>query len=120
VFNDFVAGTQRRLQINATAKKTEIQSGYLASINIDVPQMKVTQMKPGASGPGEVSASFTARGVTDPTERRRIVKEVCDEALGHGPQRPAAYDGIEAHAQRFSRMPADVAMLKQYIAARVT
>jgi len=46
--------------------------------------------------------------------------QIIVEALGHGPQRPAAYDGIEAHAQRFSRMPADVAMLKQYIAARVT
>jgi threonine synthase len=42
------------------------------------------------------------------------------EALGHGPARAAAYEGIEEAAQRFTRMPADVGMLKQYIAARVT
>jgi threonine synthase len=41
------------------------------------------------------------------------------EALGHGPTRPAAYDGIDEAVQRFTRMPADVGMLKQFIAARV-
>jgi threonine synthase len=45
--------------------------------------------------------------------------QIIVEALGHGPKRPAAYDGIEEAAQRFTRMPADVGMLKQYIAARV-
>jgi threonine synthase len=46
--------------------------------------------------------------------------QIIVEALGHGPKRAAAYDGIEEAAQRFTRMPADVGMLKQYIAARVT
>ena len=46
--------------------------------------------------------------------------QIIVEALGHGPRRPEAYDGIEEAAQRFTRMPADVGMLKQYIAARVT
>jgi threonine synthase len=40
------------------------------------------------------------------------------EALGRDPQRPAAYVGIEHLAQRYTRMPADVPMLKRYIAAR--
>jgi threonine synthase len=40
------------------------------------------------------------------------------EALGREPQRPAAYEGIERHAQRFARMPADVTLLKRYIAER--
>jgi threonine synthase len=40
------------------------------------------------------------------------------EALGRDPQRPPAYEGIESRAQRFARMPADVAMLKRYIAER--
>ena len=70
--NDFVAGTQRQLLINAVARKTQIQSGYYASLLIDVPQMKITAMKPGVSGPGEVSASFTARGVLDPSSNYSV------------------------------------------------
>ena len=65
--NDFVTGTQRRLLVYSEARKTAIQSGYYASLTIDVPQLKITQMKPGVSGPGEVSASFTGRGVLDPS-----------------------------------------------------
>jgi threonine synthase len=44
--------------------------------------------------------------------------ETIREALGRDPARPTAYEGIEARAQRFARMPADVAMLKRYIAER--
>ena len=40
------------------------------------------------------------------------------EALGREPGRPDAYAGIEAHVQRYARMPADVALLKRYIAER--
>lgn len=67
VLNDFVVGTQKRLIVNAQARKSEIQSGYYATLTVDVPQMKITAFKPGASGPGEVSVSFTARGVLDPS-----------------------------------------------------
>lgn len=70
--NDFVTGTQRRLIVHAQARKAEIQSGYYASLTVDVPQMKITQFKPGASGPGEVSVSFTARGVLDPSSSYSI------------------------------------------------
>ncbi|MNN32548.1 Threonine synthase [compost metagenome] len=38
------------------------------------------------------------------------------EALGHEPERPAAFDGIEALPQRFEVMPADAAQVKAYIA----
>ena len=38
------------------------------------------------------------------------------EAIGQEPERPAAYEGIELHGQRFTRMPADVGELKRYIA----
>jgi threonine synthase len=44
-------------------------------------------------------------------------EETIREALGRDPERPAAYRGIEHLAQRYSRMPADVPMLKRYIAA---
>lgn len=40
------------------------------------------------------------------------------EALGTQPPRPSGFDGIESKAQRYAVMPADVAMLKQYIAGR--
>ncbi|MCX7228691.1 MAG: threonine synthase [Burkholderiales bacterium] len=44
--------------------------------------------------------------------------ETIREALGRDPGRPTAYEGIESLAQRYTRMPADVAMLKRYIAER--
>ncbi|MGE0310459.1 MAG: threonine synthase [Lautropia sp.] len=40
------------------------------------------------------------------------------EAIGRDPTPPPAYAGIEQRVQRFTRMPADVAMLKRFIAAR--
>ncbi|HYF60384.1 MAG TPA: threonine synthase [Burkholderiaceae bacterium] len=44
--------------------------------------------------------------------------ETIREALGRDPARPAAYVGIESRAQRYVRMPADVALLKRFIAER--
>ena len=44
--------------------------------------------------------------------------ETIREALGSEPPRPAAYDGIETRAQRFTLMPRDVRQLKQFIARR--
>ena len=44
--------------------------------------------------------------------------ETIREAIGREPERPAAYAGIEQRVQRFARMPADVSMLKQFVAAR--
>lgn len=40
------------------------------------------------------------------------------EALGADAPRPAGFDGLESKVQRFALMPADVPMLKHYIAAR--
>ena len=40
------------------------------------------------------------------------------EALGVDPPRPAGFEGIESRAQRYAVMPAEVAMLKQFIASR--
>ncbi|MCM3564259.1 threonine synthase [Hydrogenophaga intermedia] len=42
--------------------------------------------------------------------------ETIVEALGHEPERPAAYAGIEALPKRVQVMPADVARIKAYIA----
>jgi len=42
--------------------------------------------------------------------------ETIVEALGHEPERPAAYAGIEALPKRVKVMPADVAAIKAYIA----
>ena len=67
LFNDFIAGTQRQLLITARNTRTAIQSGYYPTIVIDVPQCKLTAVKPATQGPGEVSIPFTARGVVDPS-----------------------------------------------------
>lgn len=67
VLNDFVTGTKRRLI--ATMKGTnltEIQSGYSNLLEIDIPQLKVTEFKPGISGVGEVEVSFSGRALIDP------------------------------------------------------
>jgi threonine synthase len=42
--------------------------------------------------------------------------ETIVEALGHEPECPAAYAGIEALPKRVQVMPADVARIKAYIA----
>jgi threonine synthase len=43
--------------------------------------------------------------------------ETIREAIGRDPQRPPAYAGIEERVQRYVRMPADLGLLKRYIAA---
>jgi threonine synthase len=40
------------------------------------------------------------------------------EALGRGPERPAAYEHLERLPQRCDVLPADVGAVKAYIAAR--
>jgi hypothetical protein len=67
LYNDFVAGTQRRLLVTARNTRVAIQSGYYPTLVLDVPQMKITQMKPSVDGPGEVSVPFQARGIRDTT-----------------------------------------------------
>ena len=72
ILNDFAAGTQRRLLLTLTSTVAAVASGYFNQLTIDVPQLKITQFKPGASGPGEVSVSFTGRGVIDPSSAYAI------------------------------------------------
>lgn len=67
ILNNFTSGTQQRLLLTLTSTVAAVQSGYFNQLTIDVPQLKITQFKPGASGPGEVSVSFTGRGVIDPS-----------------------------------------------------
>ncbi|MGN6231702.1 MAG: threonine synthase [Trinickia sp.] len=43
--------------------------------------------------------------------------ETIREALGRDPQRPAAFEGLEALPQRFDVLPADAARVKAFIAA---
>jgi len=67
ILNNFGADTLARLLLTVVNTKLAIQSGYFNSVTIDVPQLKITAFKPGASGPGEVSVSFTGRGIVDPS-----------------------------------------------------
>jgi len=45
--------------------------------------------------------------------------ETIQEALGQAPPRPARFEGIEALPRRVTVLPADVAVIKQYIAENV-
>jgi hypothetical protein len=67
MLNNFVGNVQQQLLITAMNTVAAIQSGYYDTLLIDIPQLKITQFKPGASGPGEVSVKFSGRGVVDPT-----------------------------------------------------
>lgn len=67
LLNDFVSSTKRRLTVALVNSRISCQSGYFHTLELDVPNMKITQFKPGATGPGEVSVSFTGRGMLDPT-----------------------------------------------------
>lgn len=67
LLNAFAADTQQQLLLTLVNTRTAVQSGFFNSLKIDIPQLKVTAFKPGASGPGEVSVSFTGRGILDPT-----------------------------------------------------
>ncbi len=69
ILNNYAAGQQSRLFITIVNTRAEVQSGYFHTLTIDIPQLKFTQFKPGASGPGEVAVSFTGRGVVDPSSR---------------------------------------------------
>lgn len=70
--NNFVTDTQARLLITCVNTRAAVQSGYFNTFTIDIPQAKITAFKPGASGPGEVSVSLTARGVADPNSSYAI------------------------------------------------
>lgn len=72
MLNNFDAGTQARLLVTCINTLAAIQSGYYNTLIIDVPQMKISEFKPGTSGPGEVAVPFTARGVLDPSSNYAI------------------------------------------------
>lgn len=67
MLNNFAAETAARLLLTAINTQAAIQSGYYDTFTIDIPQLKITEFKPSATGPGEVAVSFTGRGVLDPT-----------------------------------------------------
>jgi len=73
-FNAFINATQQRLLVTATqaTNATQIQSGYNNTLVVDVPQLKITQMKLAANGPGEVAVSFQARGLLDASSNYSI------------------------------------------------
>jgi hypothetical protein len=64
--NNFAANSYGRLVLVAANTGTQVQSGYFNQLTIDIPQCRITAFKPGASGPGEVSAKVTMRGIVDP------------------------------------------------------
>ena len=83
---------------------------------------------------GRIVDPHTADGIKVALERRDAdVPVICietaqpakfaatiREALGREPERPAAYARLEERAQRFDVLPADVAAVRDYIAARAS
>lgn len=67
LLNDTAAGTQRRLVITLINTLSAIQSGYYDTLQIDLPQVLLTEFKPSVSGPGEQAVSFTGRATLDAT-----------------------------------------------------
>lgn len=67
MLNNFASATRAQLTIALTNSRISIQSGYYHTLILDVPQLKISAFKPGASGPGEVSVKFTGKGILDPT-----------------------------------------------------
>lgn len=60
-YQQFLSQSERQLSVTFTGV-TEIQSGYPESVTIDVPKMRYTDFPPQATGPGEISVGFTAKG----------------------------------------------------------
>lgn len=70
--NNFVGQVQGQLLVTCMNTLAAIQSGYYDTLQVDVPQLKITTFKPGASGPGEVAVKFSGRGVLDPSSNYTI------------------------------------------------
>jgi len=66
MLNNFVTATQQRLIVSLINSRNMVQSGYFASLTLDVPQVKITSFKLAVSGPGEVAIKFQGMGVIDP------------------------------------------------------
>lgn len=60
-YQEFLNQTERQLLLHFEGA-TEVQSGYPETLTIDVPKMRYDDFKPTASGPGEMTVGFTARG----------------------------------------------------------
>lgn len=60
-YQQFISQSERQLLIHFEGI-TAVQSGYNESLTIDIPKMRYDDFKPSASGPGEVTVGFTARG----------------------------------------------------------
>ena len=60
-FQEFITQSERELDITMTGV-TEIQSGYTETLRLQLPKMRYEDYGPTAGAPGEIEASFTARG----------------------------------------------------------
>lgn len=60
-YQQFLSQSERKLLVHFEGV-TEIQSGFNESVTIDIPKMRYDDLKPAASGPGEITVGFTARG----------------------------------------------------------
>lgn len=60
-YQSFLNSDERQLKVHCQGTSA-VQSGYYESITIDVPKMRYSEFKPQATGPGEITVGFTAKG----------------------------------------------------------
>ncbi|MFM1991899.1 MAG: ThrC [Pseudomonadota bacterium] len=103
----FVSGASNHATRVATIRETERRYGVVVD----------THTADGLA----VASRWTEPGVPMVCLETALPAKFADtirEAIGRDPSRPAAYAGIETLVQRHARMPADVDLLKRYIAER--
>lgn len=71
-FQKFLTSSEQTFDVTLTGT-TEIQSGYYETMEIKVPLLRHTELKPAAGGPGLLTASFTAKAKYDTTSTAGLV-----------------------------------------------
>lgn len=65
-YQEFLSQSERELIINFIGP-TEIQSGYFDTVEIKLPLMRYSELKPMAGGPGPIEVSISAMGKYSPS-----------------------------------------------------
>lgn len=71
-YQEFLSQSERELIVNFVNSATEIQSGFNESFGIQLPLMRYEEFEPVATGAGQISVGFTARGIYSTTSATSI------------------------------------------------
>jgi Phage tail tube protein len=65
LFNEYVEQSEKRLLVVLTGEA--VSSGYNATLTLDIPRLRLSEVSPQLSGPGQLEVSFSGAGVYDTT-----------------------------------------------------